>query len=433
MILALEVSTTSAKALLYNAAANRVEQVVSEPYGAQAWPEKIAGGLHDPRVVAGCAFKLGHLLCDGIPAGSIEAIAVCGTFHSILAAGFPHKGGAMEPLTSTYTWMSPAAEGVTARLRKDKRWTDAYYRRTGCMVHALYPAFQLLHLSETGFDFRNTRIMSESGYLFYRLTGKHHETACTNSGGGLINLKTRGWDEETLAFAGLRNENMGTLSDYRSPVPLSREGALLLGLQEGIPVLPSYPDGALNQTGAGALGKGIMTFSMGTSAALRLSTEEPLVSDTHSTWCYLSPSAYLAGAAVSGACNCVDWTKSALFPLTPYAEIEREKPDYRNMPYFLPFVFGERCPGWNDNRRGGFYALSSSHTQRDMYYSVLEGVLFNLYQCYETLTSTAGEPEQIQLSGGILNSPHWKEMCASLFGRDIHCAKIPHVSNRSRG
>jgi gluconokinase len=428
MILALEASTTSAKALLYNAAANKVERVVSEPYGETAWPEKVAGGLHDPRAVAACAFKLGRQVCEGV--NGIEAVALCGTFHSVLVAGAGNGGasGGIEPLTPTYTWMSPIAENVTARLRKDQSWTNEYYRRTGCMVHALYPAFQLLRLREDGFNFRDARVMSESGYLFYLLTGIHRETACTNSGGGLINLQSRGWDEETLAFAGLKNENMGTLTDYRSPLPLSHQGAGLLGLPEGIPVLPSYPDGALNQTGAGALRKGVMTFSMGTSAALRLSTEKPLVSDTRSTWCYLSPSAYLAGAAVSGACNCVDWIKNALFPLTSYANVESEKPNYQNMPYFLPFIFGERCPGWNDNRRGGFHALSSAHTPKDMYYSVLEGVLFNLYQCYEALTVTAGAPEQIQLSGGILNSPHWKEMCASLFGRDIHCAKIPHVS-----
>ncbi|MDR0526178.1 MAG: FGGY-family carbohydrate kinase [Spirochaetaceae bacterium] len=425
MILALESSTASAKALLYNPKTGITEHVAAQAYGEDAWP---ARGIHDPQAVAGCTFALGRRVCEGFR--KVEAIAVCGTYHSVVLCERPRPGtpGGLRAITPVYTWMSPIAETLAAARRSDAGYTRQYYQRTGCMVNALYPAFQLMALRDAGVGFENTRIASESGFVFSQLTGQAVETGCTNSGGGLINLQSRDWDPQTIDEIGLKEENLSPLAMYRDARPLSSAGAALLGLPSGIPVLPSYPDGALNQVGSGALGNGAMTFSMGTSGALRLSVSAPLVPETPGTWCYLSPSAWLSGAAVNGACNCVDWVKAMLFPAASYSEIEREKPKFQNMPYFLPFIFGERCPGWNDAKKGGFYELRSHHTPQDIYYSVLEGVLFNVYQCYELLCKTAGKPEQIQLSGGILNSAHWKEMCADIFGRSLHCAKIPQAS-----
>jgi len=296
------------------------------------------------------------------------------------------------------------------------------------MVHALYPAFQLMKLREEGFNFDGARVSTQSAFLFYTLTGIHFETASTNSGGGLINTREKIWDAQTIKEIGISLDNFAELASYRDVKPLSQAGAELLGLKSGIPVLPSYPDGGLNQVGSGALDSGSMTFSMGTSAAIRLSVSEPLVPDNPSTWCYLSPYSWMSGAAVNGACNCVDWLKPIMFPTQSYAEVEKADVDYKNMPYFMPFLFGERCPGWSDARKGGFYGMRSYHTPVDMYFSVLEGILFNVYQCYEILCKVAQEPTQILLSGGILNSARWKQICADIFNREMFCEEIPHAS-----
>lgn len=380
-------------------------------------------GLHDARAVVAETIRLGRLVCENIQTGGIEAIAVCGTYHSVMVCDTT-----MSPVTPAYTWMYDGASALCVRLRQSESFTRGYYHRTGCMVHALYPAFQLMDLHEKEFCFQNTRIATVSGFLFYNLTGVHLETAATNSGGGLINLQTRAWDDATIEMAGLTPENLAPLAGYRDTCPLSSAGAALLGLQAGIPVLPSHPDGALNQVGSGALRPGIMTFSMGTSAAIRLSVPAPLTPEEPAVWCYLSPTGWLSGAAVNGACNCVDWIKPLLFPQLSYAEIEREAVRYQDMPYFLPFLFGERCPGWNDARKGGFLAARGTHTALDFYYSVLEGILFNIYQCYTILRGIAGEPAAIQLSGGIVNSKRWTQMCADIFGQELCCAKIPHAS-----
>ena len=421
MILALECSTTSAKALLFDPVKGEIAKVKSEGYPSEVSAFRGVCGTQDTPAVMALVVRLGKEVAAG--AENIQAIALGGTFHSTLVCS-----GKMEPLTPTYTWMYSGAEELTGRLRKDERYTLDYYHRTGCMVNALYPAFQLMKLREDGFNFDGTRVSTQSAFLFYTLTGIHLETASTNSGGGLINLSEKAWDLKTIDEIGISPDNFAELATYHDAKPLSPSGAELLGLKSGIPVIPSYPDGGLNQVGSGALDWGSMTFSMGTSAAIRLSVSRPLVPERPSTWCYLSPYSWMSGAAVNGACNCVDWLKPVLFPARSYSEVESIDTDYRNMPYFMPFLFGERCPGWNDAKKGGFYGMRSYHTPVDMYYSVLEGILFNVYQCYEILCKVAQEPRQILLSGGILNSARWKQMCADIFNREMYCEEIPHAS-----
>jgi gluconokinase len=425
MFLCLESSTTSAKALLFDPEKRSVVKVKSEAYPPEvaAWKGEV--GLHDAEAVVRQTLALGRAVCEDLPekGAEVEAVALGGTFHSVVV-----NDAAMKPVTPTYTWMYNGASELTARLRQDNEYTQNYYHRTGCMVHALYPAFQLMLLRDQGFRFKDKLVTSESGLVFHALTGERVESAATNSGGGLINTARRDWDDETLSEIGLSRANMSPALTYRDTRPLSKQGAAALGLPVGIPVLPAHPDGALNQVGAGALVPGVMTFSVGTSAALRLSVDKPLIPEKPSTWCYLSPEKWMSGAATNGACNCIDWGKASFFPDAEYRDIESRPVDFANMPYFLPFLYGERCPGWQDGRKGGFVGVLAKHTSLDLYMSILEGVLFNLYQCYGVLTGIAGVPKQIQLSGGVLNSARWKQMTADIFGREMNCSKIPHAS-----
>jgi gluconokinase len=181
---------------------------------------------------------------------------------------------------------------------------------------------------------------------------------------------------------------------------------------------------------AGAGAPGVMTFSVGTSGAIRLSVDRSVLADDHSLWCYLSPLSWLSGAATSGCCNCVDWAKQRLFPEgTGYADIERGfHGGPEDTPVFLPFLFGERCPGWNDARQGAFAGVLPRHDAYHLYHSVLEGTLYNLYQCYRKLCECNGTPRQIKLSGGILHSEYWTQMCADIFGAPMTCSDIEHSS-----
>jgi len=249
------------------------------------------------------------------------------------------------------------------------------------------------------------------------------------SGSGLMNTHNVDYDDEVLKLIGINRSQLGRIVTYKDTFPLTKEAAVTLGLHAGIPVIPSGADGGFNQVGSRAIENGIMTFSVGTSGAIRLSSDKPVIPEKPSTWCYRSPQKWISGAATSGATNCVDWFKKKMFePGTTYEEIEAGYSGREELPVFLPFLFGERSPGWEDGRFGGFMDLKPEHTRYDMYQAVLEGVLFNLYQCYEIISEINGVPKKVMLSGGILHSEHWTRLCVDLFNIPMTVSKMEHSS-----
>jgi len=368
--------------------------------------------LHDAEGVFLETAAVGKKLCAG---RKIDAIALSGVWHSVMLCSADFT-----PETPVYLWSNTEAADICRQLRKDDGYTRNFYRKTGCMVNAIYPAFKLKLLRERGLRLEDYTIAGQGTYNNFRLTGKKIVTDCMASGSGLYDIHEKRFDKSILDELDVSESNLAGLVTYRDNYPLTEDGAGLLGLEAGIPVIPSCPDGALNQIGSGALSEGVMTISIGTSGALRLAASKPVLPEIPSTWCYLSPKTWLSGAAISGCCNCVDWCKDKLFgPDITYAAVESTLDKTDDTPVFLPFLYGERSPGWQDERRAGFLGVMPSHSRNDLYHAVLEGVLFNLYQCYEVLTKINGVPRRIKLSGGILNSPFWSQMCADIFGMDM--------------
>jgi len=407
-ILALEFSTTSAKAMLYNTAA----QTVTVDTRAYVFEKDAQVGQQDSRVVFETTMELGRKMAAG---KRIDAVALGCTWHSIMLCDQE-----MRQVTPLLQWTYTGASEICKALRRDEEYALRYYHKTGCMVNATYPMFKLLLLRQTGWALEQYNIVDQGAYTMYRLTGQCRISDVTVSGAGLLNTHTRDYDDELLAELGITRDHLPELVPYNAALPLTAEGAALLGIEPGIPVLPALADGAMNHVGAGALAPGIMSFSMGTSAGMRLSAPEPILPATPSTWCYLTPTQWLSGAATAGCTNCVDWSKTQLFgPDVTYAQAEAGFRHTDRPAVFLPFLFGERCPGWQDERMGGFYDLRPQHSAYDLHHSVLEGVLFNLYQCYELLADLNGTPHTIRLSGGVRHSDYWTQMCADIFRRPM--------------
>jgi len=423
-ILALETSTSASKVAIYSSEKGLV-RVLSIPYD-----ESISDTLTQD------AKGVFSLLIKGIqeilnPATyQIDAISLCGIWHSLL---FLDKD--KEPISPIYTWADTRAASTVAQYRNDQKLWNWFYNKTGCAVHSLYPLWKIIHLKKEEPDItkRACYITSQLQYVFEQLTGEKIGSKTIASGSGMFNIHTLEWDEDILKFAGINTSMLCELKEATYSAPLKGDMARHLGLKSGIPVIIGGADGALNQIGAGALKKGIMTLSVGTSGAIRLAYDQPVLPENRSTWCYYAlKGKRLAGAATSGAGNCLEWFKKKAYRGCGFSYKELDEmaadADIKGAPIFLPFLYGERNPGWQDSRGGAFMGLKGHHEIGDLFHGVLEGVLFNLYQCYRALTEITGEPEEIRISGGIENSPHWLQMAADIFNRDIVTSGIQHMS-----
>lgn len=360
----------------------------------------------------------------------IDAIGLSGIWHSLLLLDEHRK-----PLTPIFTWADTSPAETVAKYRQDKKLWHLFYNKTGCAIHSIYPLWKIIHLKETQPDIftKKVHITSQLEYIFEQLTGKSVESKTIASGTGMFNIHNLDWDDEILHFAGINRSMLCELQEPKYMALLKDSMADYLGLKKGLPVIIGGADGALNQIGAGALKKGIMTLSVGTSGALRLAYDKPVIPESTSTWCYYALNGKrLVGAATSGAGNCLEWFKKKAYKSSgfSYKELDEKasKVDIENAPIFLPFLYGERNPGWQDSRQASFMGLKSHHEIGDLYHGVIEGVLFNLYQCYKALTQITGEPKEVRISGGIENSSLWLQMAADIFGRDIITSGIQHMS-----
>ncbi len=415
-VLGLEASTSAAKAMLWKEG----EGVVAVKMAEYA-PEDANVTTIDADAAVKATLACGRALLEETDRPEIAAIGLSSIWHSLLLLDENDR-----PLTRVYTWADTSPAPTVANNRADGALAEKLYRSTGCVIHSMYNLWKWMHLKETGSVPAQTKRLSGLGeYVTFALTGKHIVSASLASGSGFLNLATRQYDEEVLALAGLTADMLPVPVEPSEGAGLSAYAAAELGLPEGTPVCACGPDGGLNHVGAGGLSGSVMTLSVGTSGALRMGVAKPTVMEKPSTWCYYGGEGrYIAGAATSGAGNCVKWfAKDVLLGAKTYKELDAmaeaavTEPNGPDAPYFLPFLFGERSPGWKDTRRGEFACLNGSHTAAHMYYAVLEGVLFNLYQNYTGLVEASGTvPTEISVSGGIVFSPFWLQMAADLFG-----------------
>lgn len=405
-ILILEASTSSAKAMVFNSESG-VKAIKSLPYP----PQINDTATQDADGVVKTVLDIGRAVSEGY---EIDAISPCSTWHSLLVCDRQ-----MQPQSRIYSWQYRGAKQTVNRLLEDKELVRQLYQDTGCMVHSIYPVYQMAHLRENGLDTGTIRVCGQGSYLYYRLTGKRQTTPCMVSGSAFLNVHTKDYNPMSMELAGIKKEQLSELCASAGYAPLREDMARLLGVKAGIPVLLPNADGAMNQVGSLA-GKRDMTVSIGTSAALRMNVDSSdIYNSRHSTWMYLSPHSWMLGAATSGACNCVDWFMQRFGCGHTYNELAEKPADKEKLPFFLPFLYGERCPGWDDNKLGGFFEVGSEHSVHDLYQSILEGVLFNVYQCYREICAASQQPKKILISGGILNSPQWLRTAVNIFGREL--------------
>lgn len=179
-ILAIESSTTSAKAMLYDSK-DGVVGMLSESYSEGI--EQGATGAQDPEAVFGKTAEVARRLGGGSEdrrRGHRRDLA----FHHC-------PGPDKKAVTPSFTWAYTGAAETARKLRADEVFCNDFYQRTGCMIHAIYPAFKLMDLKKKGLDLSDKLFCSQSTYNVYKLTGAWAASDSIASGEGLLNVHTR--------------------------------------------------------------------------------------------------------------------------------------------------------------------------------------------------------------------------------------------------
>ncbi len=429
-VLALDVGTSSVRTLLFDRLARPVEGIEGrETYSVRATPD---GGaeVDAPELLGRVERAVDAALAQASRlAPEIAGVAACTFWHSVLGVG---EGG--EPVTPIYTWADTRAAAAAADLRRrlDER---AVHARTGCVLHACYLPAKLLWLSRTDPErFRRAaRWMSFGEFLLLKLFGRAAVGASMASATGLLDVHALRWDPEVLAAVSVRPDQLSPLGD----APLSGlqppHAARWPALRE-VPWFPAAGDGACSNLGSGCASPERVCVMVGTSGAMRVVREAPKVEPPPGLFCYRADRRrYVVGGALSGGGNLAAWMGDTLRLGAP-AGLDREvaalDPDAHGLT-FLPFIAGERSPGWAAEARATIMGLNLHTRPIDIFRAGLESVALRFAVLHGLIRRAAPQAREVVASGGaLLGSPAWMQIMADALGCPIVASAEAEASSR---
>jgi len=428
-VIGVDIGTTSTKALAYAldgrvVARHAVETPLSrpEPGAAEHEPQAIVDAVRAClRAVAGA--------CAGAGC-AVLGVSFSAAMHSVIALD-----AADRPLTRSLTWADNRAAAAAARIAASEGGT-ALARRTGTPIHPMSPLAKLAWLREAAPAVHGAaaRFAGIKEFVLHALCGQWLVDHSIASATGLVDVARLDWDDEALALAGVRREQLSRLVPTRHFVRGLPEGvAADLGLPTGTPLVVGANDGVLSNLGLDAIRPGEMALTIGTSGALRTVVDRPLTDAHGRTFCYvLAEGRWVVGGPVNNGGAVLQWARETFARAPADAAAARGEDAYEALAaiaaavpagagglLFHPYLDGERAPHWNAAMRGSFFGLAPQHGVPEMVRAVHEGVLFGLRAVLPLVETLAGRTARLKAAGGFARSVPWRQMAADVFDREL--------------
>jgi gluconokinase len=201
-----------------------------------------------------------------------------------------------------------------------------------------------------------------------------------------------------------------------------------------VPWFPPWGDGACSNVGSDCAGPGRVALNVGTSCALRVVLPSvPRVPE--GLWRYRVDAARnLVGGATSEGGNVIAWCRRVLALPADEAALEAAlaslPPDGHGLTA-LPFLAGERSPGWRDDARGALSGIRLGTNAVGILGALLESVAYRLALVHERLAPLCAPGHAIVASGcALARSPSWTAMIASALGTPVTLSSEAEASSR---
>ncbi len=436
LILTLDVGTSSVRAMLFATDGDMRGRPLpdSETQIKYSVDTTSDGGVTlDPAMLYDNTLKVIDGVLDKVPGGdTVAAVAMDTLWHSTLGVD---EGG--ENITPLYLYSDGRAAGAAATLRTmlDPR---AVHDRTGCVLHPSYLPARLLWLSEAQPDIyrRVARWHSFGEYLYLRLFGRTVVSYSMASGTGLLDVHKLAWDPEVLRAIALDPEKLAPLGDRDTRLgPITGEWARRWPLLKDAPWFPALGDGACSNIGSGCATPARINLTVGTTGALRV---VPATSDAavrEGLFLYrVDKGRPLIGGATSEGGNLFAWMRDTMqFDPVPKldAELAALEPDGHGLTV-LPFIAGERAPGWVDRATATISGLTQATRPIDILRAGLEAIAYRFALILARLADVAAVGAPVIASGGsLLSSPAWMQIVADVLDRPVMA--LDEKESTSRG
>lgn len=425
-IIGIDVGTTSTKAVIYTlhgeikGYSNQLYPLYQDtPDTAEEDPDEI----FDATVTA---------LTDVVKKvqGTVRAVSFSTQQHSLIALDENHK-----PLTKVITWADNRSEKQATEASKNGLGMKIY-NKTGLPIHPMGPVYKAMWLKKDHpeiFD-KAAYWVGLKEYIMWRFFHQLKEETSMGATTGFMNIFNLDWDDDILSWIGIKRKQLPELVEPTHQLTgMDKDIANQIGISPNTPFVMGATDGALAEIGLGAIDKGEVAVTIGTSGAVRTFIDKPQLDPKGRTYCYpVMDGKWIVGGPVNNGGIVFRWVRDNLFApeketakmlgMDPYdflTEIAKTIPAGSDGLIFHPFLGGERAPIWNGNARASFFGLTRTHTRAHMVRAALEGVVYNLYSVLLVLQEAVGEPTVITATGGFARSALWRQMLADVFEHPV--------------
>jgi gluconokinase len=433
LILVIDVGSSSVRASLYDRHARPVEG--SQVTRATALHTAADGTADEDPVTLALEVETivdAALAGAGARAGQIAAVGLDTLVFA--ACGADAQG---TPITPLYTYADTRARREAQQLRAELDY-PAVYQRTGCFAHTSYMPARLRWIEAHDPDrARRVRKWLFVGSLLYSrwFGGSVPVSYSVAAWSGLFDRHRLQWDDELRRHLRLEEDALPPLADYDAAQRgLQAPYAARWPALRDVPFFLAVGDGAAANVGSGCVTPDRVALTVGTTGAMRVVLPNVTPAVPAGLWAYkVGAAETLLGGALSEGGNVFAWATSVL-RLPPTAELDAvlrgRRPDVHGLTV-LPFVAGERSPGWSNDAEAMMVGVHPATSAIDVLQAWLEAVAYRFMILARLLGPHAAPGHEIVASGGAMSaSPYWIQLLADALGRRIRLSRSGELTSR---
>jgi gluconokinase len=183
---------------------------------------------------------------------------------------------------------------------------------------------------------------------------------------------------------------------------------------------PAITDGFASNVGAGATQPSSMAVATATSGAMRVLLDGPADPLPFGLWNYrVDAGRTLLGGAINDVGRAVSWAQGTLALGDDLGRVVSAPPS-TTTPLVLPYLTGERAPGWVGHARAMVTGVGASTSADDLFRGTIEGIALTYARVAAELGPAAPDAARIMASGRVSNDlPQWLQVLADVLGRPV--------------